>query len=203
MRVLCRLHLDLTGLGFSFGAAMQYFTGSKEHNVAIAHARAEDGAQAQRIRPVPRGGRSACRGRNRRRVYEALGLPWIPPELRENCGEIEAAAEGRLPQLIELARHPRRPAHAHHRDRRPRDARGNGRGRRARWLRVHRHHRPFQGARHGQRPRRGARRRFRHAGARDQSRRRSASASSPASNATSCATAPWTWPTTRWPSWTS
>ncbi len=35
-------------------------------------------------------------------VYEALGLAWIPPELRENCGEIEAAAEGRLPELIEL-----------------------------------------------------------------------------------------------------
>src|SRR6202041_698076 len=44
--------------------------------------------------------------------YEALGLPWIPPELRENCGEIEAAAEGRLPELIEL-KHVRGDLHMH------------------------------------------------------------------------------------------
>jgi DNA polymerase (family 10) len=45
-------------------------------------------------------------------VYEALGLPWIPPELRENCGEIEAAAEGRLPELVELG-HIRGDLHMH------------------------------------------------------------------------------------------
>ena len=54
-------------------------------------------------------------------IYQALGLSWIPPELRENTGEIEAAEEGRLPELVELARHSRRSAHAHHGDRRPRD----------------------------------------------------------------------------------
>jgi DNA polymerase (family 10) len=45
-------------------------------------------------------------------IYEAIGLPWIPPELRENCGEIEAAAEGRLPELVELA-HIRGDLHMH------------------------------------------------------------------------------------------
>ena len=91
-------------------------------------------------------------------VYEAVGLPWIPPELRENCGEIEAAEEGRLPELVELRRHPRRYPHAHHRDRRPRHSRRDGRGRPRPRLRVHRDHRPFQGAGHGQRAGRNARR---------------------------------------------
>ena len=47
--------------------------------------------------------RNASAGKLRKRVYAALGLAWIPPELRENCGEIEAALEGRLPKLIELS----------------------------------------------------------------------------------------------------
>ena len=64
-------------------------------------------------------------------IYGALGLDWIPPELRENSGEIEAAAEHRLPKLVELERHARRSAHAYDGERRPRDAGRRWRRRRA------------------------------------------------------------------------
>ena len=47
-------------------------------------------------------GNERVAGETEEEVYEALGLRWIPPELRENCGEIEAALEGRLPKLVEL-----------------------------------------------------------------------------------------------------
>ena len=86
----------------SFGAALQYFTGSKEHNVALRSARSR-WVHAERIRLVPHRRRSsASRARPKKRSTQALGLAWIPPELRENCGEIELPLEGRLPKLIEL-----------------------------------------------------------------------------------------------------
>ena len=86
----------------SYGAALQYFSGSKMHNVTIrqralkrgytlseyALARVEDGAFVA--------------GATEEEIYAALGLDWIPPELRENNGEIEAAEQHRLPGLIEL-----------------------------------------------------------------------------------------------------
>ncbi len=87
----------------SWGAAMQYFTGSKMHNVTLrqralrrgytlseyALARVEDG--------------SFVAGASEDEIYAALGLDWIPPELRENNGELEAAEEHRLPHLITQA----------------------------------------------------------------------------------------------------
>ena len=88
------------------------------HRLEAAQRRAARGSRAPqaldlRVRRsrTPRPARSS-RTRPRRRMYKRLGYPWIPPELRENMGELEAAREGRLPQLVELARHPRRPAHA-------------------------------------------------------------------------------------------
>jgi DNA polymerase (family 10) len=77
----------------SFGAALQHFTGSKEHNLALL------------ARASAAGVKLGEQGlfRDEEGAYEALGLAWIPPELRENQGEIEAAAEGRLPHLVELA----------------------------------------------------------------------------------------------------
>jgi DNA polymerase (family 10) len=84
----------------SFGAALMYFTGSKEHNVAL---RAR--AQRQGLKLSEYGlyrGDEIVAGRTEEEVYQALGLPWIPPELRENMGEIEAAEEGRLPELVDL-----------------------------------------------------------------------------------------------------
>lgn len=83
----------------SFGAALQYFTGSKEHNIVVRKR-----AQAQGLKVNEYGvmrGEARVAGRTEKDVYAALGLAVPPPELRENRGEIERAAEGRLPRLVE------------------------------------------------------------------------------------------------------
>lgn len=84
----------------SFGAALHYFTGSKAHNIAIRTL----GVQ-RRLRineyGVFRGARRIS-GKTEAEVFKAVGLPWIPPELREHRGEIDAARDGRLPALVEL-----------------------------------------------------------------------------------------------------
>lgn len=84
----------------SFGAALQYFTGSKEHNVALRSRAKEYGLKLSEY-GVFRGDKTVA-GRTEEEVYAALELPWIPPELRENRGEIEAAALNALPRLVEL-----------------------------------------------------------------------------------------------------
>ncbi|MGQ9589286.1 MAG: DNA polymerase/3'-5' exonuclease PolX [Planctomycetota bacterium] len=90
----------------SFGSALQYFTGSKAHNVAIRtmavrkHLTVNEYGVFE-LRDDGSSGKRAA-GESEEGVYSALGLPWIPPELREDRGEIEAALEGRLPRLIEL-----------------------------------------------------------------------------------------------------
>jgi DNA polymerase (family 10) len=86
----------------SFGAAMQYFTGSKDHNVAIRTRAVRMGLKLSEYGLFRVEDDSRVAGDTEAGVYEALGLPWIPPELRENCGEVEAAAEGRLPELVEM-----------------------------------------------------------------------------------------------------
>lgn len=83
----------------SFGAALNYFTGSKDHNVALRRIAIERGLKLNEY-GVLKGAR-AIAGRTEVAVYRALGLPYIPPELREMTGEIEAARAGRLPKLIE------------------------------------------------------------------------------------------------------
>jgi DNA polymerase (family 10) len=83
----------------SWGAALLYFTGSKPHNVALRRV-----ALARKLKLNEYGlfrGRKAIAGRTEEEVYAALGLAFIPPELREDAGEIEAAGAGRLPKLIE------------------------------------------------------------------------------------------------------
>jgi DNA polymerase (family 10) len=84
----------------SYGAALHYFTGSKPHNIAV---RALGVRRHLKINEygIFRG-RRQIGGRTEEDVFKAVGLPWIPPELRENQGEIEAAREGRLPKLVEL-----------------------------------------------------------------------------------------------------
>ena len=87
----------------SFGAALVYFTGSKEHNIELRHRALAmglslnewglDEVETRARRPAP----------TETDVYAALGLPVIPPEMRESRGEIAAAADGALPDLIELA----------------------------------------------------------------------------------------------------
>lgn len=85
----------------SYGAALQYFTGSKAHNVALRHLAQQRGLKINEY-GVFRGDRSVA-GATEESVYAAVGLPWIPPELRENRGEFEAARAGCLPALVEVA----------------------------------------------------------------------------------------------------
>ncbi len=84
----------------SFGAALQYFTGSKEHNVVIRQ-RAKDRGLKVNEYGVFRGNDQIA-GTTEEDVYQAVELPWIPPELRENRGEIEAAENGTLPDLLTI-----------------------------------------------------------------------------------------------------
>lgn len=81
-----------------FGAALMYFTGSQTHNVALRGLSVRRGLKLNEYGLSREEERVA--GRTEEDVYEALGMPWIPPELRENRGEIGAAIEGELPQLI-------------------------------------------------------------------------------------------------------
>ncbi|MEJ2730116.1 MAG: DNA polymerase/3'-5' exonuclease PolX [Deltaproteobacteria bacterium] len=84
----------------SFGAALQYFTGNKDHNIAIRRLGQQKGLKINEY-GVFRFEKQLA-GKTEESVYKAVDLPYIPPELRTNRGEIEAAREGRLPELIEL-----------------------------------------------------------------------------------------------------
>ncbi|UCG44059.1 MAG: DNA polymerase III, partial [candidate division WOR-3 bacterium] len=84
----------------SWGAALQYFTGSKDHNVALRGLAQRKGLKLSEY-GLFRGKRKVA-GRTEEEVYRAVGLPWIEPELREDRGEIDAAQEGRLPNLLAL-----------------------------------------------------------------------------------------------------
>jgi len=107
------LQVDVRALPLeSFGAAMQYFTGSKDHNVAIRTRAVKMGLKLSEYGLYRIEDESRVAGATEAEVYEALGLRWIPPELRENCGELEAAAEGKLPELVEL-KHIRGDLHMH------------------------------------------------------------------------------------------
>jgi len=82
----------------SYGSALQYFTGSKEHNIAIRKIAMERGLKLSEY-GLFRGKRMIAR-KTEEEIYKALGMQWIPPEMRENQGEIEAALEGKLPKII-------------------------------------------------------------------------------------------------------
>ncbi len=107
------LQVDLRALpAESYGAALQYFTGSKDHNVALRQRALKMGLTLSEYALAKIENNQRVAGAAEEEIYAALGLAWIPPELRENCGEIEAAAEGRLPALIELG-HIRGDLHMH------------------------------------------------------------------------------------------
>jgi DNA polymerase (family 10) len=91
----------------SFGAALQYFTGSKMHNVSVRQRALRLGYTLSeyalaRVSDGPDNG-SFVAGASEEDIYSALGMQWVPPELRENNGEIELAAAHTLPHLIEQA----------------------------------------------------------------------------------------------------
>lgn len=85
----------------SYGAAMQYFTGSKEHNIVIRRRALDRGLKVNEYGVFR--DEELVAGRTEEDVYAAVDLPWIPPELRENRGEIEQAENHSLPELVELS----------------------------------------------------------------------------------------------------
>jgi DNA polymerase (family 10) len=88
----------------AFGAALHYFTGSKDHNVAIRTIGVKKGLKISEYGIFQGEGEKEKRvgGQTEEEVFAAVGLPYIAPELRENRGEIEAAREGKLPLLVAL-----------------------------------------------------------------------------------------------------
>jgi len=84
----------------SFGAALQYFTGNKDHNIVLRRIAQDKGWKLSEYGVFRKEKQIA--GRTEEEVYEKLGLKWIPPELRENTGEIEAAKKGELPILVDI-----------------------------------------------------------------------------------------------------
>ena len=84
----------------SWGAALQYFTGSKHHNIKLREIAKEKGLKINEygVFEVSTGKKVA--GKTEEEVYQILGMQFIPPEIRENTGEIEAALEGKIPNLI-------------------------------------------------------------------------------------------------------
>lgn len=83
----------------SFGAALHYFTGSRAHNIAVRTLAVKQGLKINEYGVFRDGERIA--GRREEEVFASLGLPWIPPELREDRGEIRAAMKDELPRLVE------------------------------------------------------------------------------------------------------
>ena len=87
----------------SYGNLLHHFTGSKQHNVALREeaVRRKLSISEYGIQDTETG--EVFTDKTEKSMYKRLGYPWIPPELRENMGELEAAREGRLPELVELS----------------------------------------------------------------------------------------------------
>lgn len=84
----------------SYGAALQYFSGSKEHNIALRQIAIDQGYKLNEYGLFDQQERCVA-GLTEEEIYQTLGLAWVPPELREDRGELAAAREGRLPRLID------------------------------------------------------------------------------------------------------
>jgi DNA polymerase (family X) len=98
----CGLQVDLRVVAEeSYGAALHYFTGSKAHNIAVRQIAQKRGLKINEYGVYQ--GKTRIAGESEESVYRAAGLSYIPPELRENRGEIAAARSGRLPCLLELS----------------------------------------------------------------------------------------------------
>ncbi|HWH33138.1 MAG TPA: DNA polymerase/3'-5' exonuclease PolX [Egibacteraceae bacterium] len=85
-----------------FGAALAYFTGSKEHNVRVRERAVRRGLTLNEYGLFAKESGELVAGATEEDVYAALGLQWVPPTLREDTGEVDAAAEGRLPPVVRL-----------------------------------------------------------------------------------------------------
>jgi DNA polymerase (family 10) len=96
----------------SFGAALQYFTGSKAHNILLRSLARQQGWKLSEYGLFDMKTDERIAGSTEESIYQKLGMPWIPPELREETGEIQAALENRLPTLIQQ-KHIRGELHVH------------------------------------------------------------------------------------------
>jgi len=83
----------------SYGAALQYFTGSKAHNVRVREMAKKKGLKVSEYGVFK--GEKKIGGRDEEDIYKAIGIPMMPPEIREDWGEIEAAEKGKLPALVQ------------------------------------------------------------------------------------------------------
>ena len=100
MRLASGLQVDLRLVpAESFGAALLYFSGSKQHNIELRRMAIDKGWSLNEYGLTK--GERVVASRTEEDIYKALGMAWVPPELREANGEIELALEGRLPKLIE------------------------------------------------------------------------------------------------------
>ena len=144
-----------------FGNVLQHFTGSKAHNVSLRESAVRRGLHVSEYGILDDATGETTRCATEEEVYATLGLDWIPPELREGRGELEAATPGGggLPDLIDARRPARRPALPHDAVRRHRDGGGDGGGRGRARAPVPRDHRPLRHARlrRPRHPRRAAR----------------------------------------------
>ena len=86
----------------SYGNLLQHFTGSKDHNVALRERAVKDGLSVSEYSITVVESGEELKFSDEEQVYERLGYQFIPPELRENAGELEAARKGELPELVEL-----------------------------------------------------------------------------------------------------
>jgi DNA polymerase (family 10) len=86
----------------SYGNLLQHFTGSKDHNLALRERAVKDGLSVSEYSITVVESGKELRYATERGVYDRLGYQYIPPELRENAGELEAARKGELPKLVEL-----------------------------------------------------------------------------------------------------
>jgi DNA polymerase (family 10) len=87
----------------SYGAALAYFTGSKAHNIRLREIAVKAGLKLNEYGLFREKDNKKIGGRTEEEIYEVLKLQFVPPELREDTGEVEAASEGSLPHLVELA----------------------------------------------------------------------------------------------------
>ena len=102
VRLRCGLQVDVRVLDVgSFGSGLQYFTGSKAHNIALRSRANDRGLKLSEYGVFEIQTDTKVAGKSEEEVYKVLDLPLIPPELREDRGEIEAAEKGELPKLIE------------------------------------------------------------------------------------------------------
>jgi len=97
------LQVDLRAVPVeSWGAALQYFTGSKAHNIKLRELAIKKGYKLNEYGLFKMDTDEKVAGRTEEEIYDALGLPWIPPTMREDRGEIELAMTGKLPRLVEM-----------------------------------------------------------------------------------------------------